>query len=302
MSTRIANFKRYPVSHYIARTAIEIFLVLTAITMLFPMFYILITSGKNAVSIANSPFALPNSMADFVANYMSALTGNVTLPGGFVINLYTPFLRALFNTVILVVLSLVFMIVCATPIGYALGRRSFRGKNAYMMFVILIQVVPLFGYLTAFYYLMDKMQMTNNIPAMALIYASVSMPTSIIFMKGFYSGFPIEVEEAAEIDGAGEFRRFIGIVLPMSKGIIASIMMVSFMGYWNEYAIASLLITEPLQRTISMNIMMSGMGDTVYQTYVFPLLFLSALPTLIFFTIFQKSITQGGLSLGSIKG
>ena len=278
----------------------EVYLILQALLMLFPLVYLLLCSGKTSAAIAQSPFAFPNSFSVIAENFGQALSGKILLAGGVAIQVYTPFFTMLKNTVILVVVALFFLVVCATPMGYVLGTRQFRGKNLVMLYVLFIQTVPLFGYLTAFYVIMDAIGFTNNLFAIGIIYAGVSMPSTILFMKGFYSSFPREVEEAAKIDGAGEFRRFMMIVVPMSKGIVISMILVQFMGYWNEFAIVNLLVSEQSLRTISINVMLTS--SSVYMTYTFALLVLSAVPTFVFFTLFQKRITQGGLSLGSVKG
>lgn len=287
-------------AHYTLITLREIYLILQAVFMLFPLVYLVLCSAKTSSAIAQSPFSLPDSFGVIVDNFRQALTGQIMLPGNIAIQMYTPFVTMLKNTVVLVVIALLFLVVCATPMGYVLGTRRFRGKNAVMFYVLFIQTVPLFGYLTAFYVLMDAIGFTNDLFAIGIIYAGVSMPSTILFMKGFYASFPKEVEEAAEIDGAGEFRRFMMIVVPMSKGIVISMILVQFMGYWNEFAIVNLLVSEQNLRTISINVMLTS--SSVYMTYTFALLVLSAVPTFVFFTVFQKRITQGGLSLGSIKG
>ena len=290
------------VRHIALRTLKELYLLVNAALMLFPLVYLIISSGKSSSELLLNPFGFPSSWSNFAANYASVITGEVELSGGLTIQMYTPFFTMLKNVVILTVCSLVFLIVCATPIGYAMGRRQFRGKTVYLLFVIFIQTVPLFGYLIAFYYLMDLMAFTDSLLGIALIYAGVSMPGAIIFMRGFFAGFPGEIEEAAEIDGAGEATCFFRIVVPMARGIIFAIVLVNFMGYWNEFAIANMLITNPSLRTISVNIMMTADAGARYNTYTFALLTLSAIPTFLFFTIFQKGITSGGLTLGSLKG
>ena len=292
--------RKRAIAHVTLLTLRELYLILQAVLMIFPLVYLLLCSAKTSAAIAQSPFALPDSFSVFVENFRQAFTGQIVLAGNVSVQMYTPFLTMLKNTVILVLVALVFLVVCATPMGYVLGTRQFRGKNAVMFYVLFIQTVPLFGYLTAFYVLMDAIGFTNNLFAIGVIYAGVSMPSTILFMKGFYASFPREVEEAAEIDGAGEFRRFLMIVVPMSKGIVVSMVLVQFMGYWNEFAIVNLLVSQQNLRTIAINVMLTS--SSVYMTYTFALLVLSAVPTFVFFTVFQKRITQGGLSLGSIKG
>ncbi len=278
----------------------EGYLILQIFLMMFPLVYLILCSMKSYEAIIQSPFSLPTGFSDMIANFKMAFSGNIEIAGGYLIPMYTPFFEMLTNTLYLVAIALIFMVVAATPMGYVMGARKFKGKEAVMLYVLFIQTVPLFGYLTSFFVLMDKISFTNNLTATGIIYAGVSIPGVILFMKGFYSSFPVEVEEAAMLDGANELQRFVLIVLPMSKGIIIALVLTQFMGYWNEFALVNLLVSEPELRTISINVMMTS--SSIYQTYTFALLVLSALPTLFFFTVFQKRITQGGIAVGSVKG
>lgn len=298
----VSETRKQKAIHILCMVVREMLLIMACLTLVFPLLYMIISSGKNSASLMTDPFGLPNSFQQFVENYKQVFTG-IIHTGRFPLQLFTPYLSILLNQIILVVAALVFMIVFSTPIGYALGCRKFKGKGLFMGFVIFSQTVPLFGYLLPFYYLMDALKMTNNLIGIGLIFSATSMPTSIIFMRGFFEGFPKEIEEAAKIDGASELRRFFSIILPMAKGIIMSIALVQFMGYWNEFAISNLLITDMQLRTISISVMMTSTNTgSAYPTYTFALLVCSALPSLIFFTIFNKHITTGGLSLGAVKG
>ena len=284
-----------------AKTVREIYLILTALIMLFPLVYMFISSGKSSQELANDPFLLRMSWENIRENYRMVFTGERLSPTGVAMKIYTPFFLQLRNVLIQVASALVFLVVCAVPIGYVLGRRNFKGKRAYLLFLIFIQTVPLFGYLIAFYVLMDAMGFTNNLIGTGLIFAGVSMPGAIIFLRGFFVSFPGEIEEAAEVDGAGEWKKFLWIIIPMARGIIVSIVLINFMGYWNEFGISSLLLTDPDLKTISINVMMTADAQN-NQTYLFPLLVLSSVPTLLIFTLFQREITTGGLTMGSLKG
>ena len=284
------------------KTVKEVVLVLWALTMLIPLVYMVVSSGKSAGAITAEPFSLRMSWEEMVKNYTGVWRGELTRPSGLVLQMFTPYLTMLRNAVILVAVALVFLVLGAVPIGYALARRSFRLKSAYMIFLVFILAVPLFGYLIAFYFMMSAIRFTNNLFGIGIVYAAVSMPSGIIFLRGFYANFPQEVEESAEIDGAGELRRFFSIVVPMSRGIIVSIVLVNFMGYWNEFGIASILIDEQQFKTISLNIMMTSEASAYDPGFTFALLTLSAIPTMLFFTVFQKQISQGGIAMGSLKG
>ena len=149
----------------------------------------------------------------------------------------------------------------------------------------------------------DVMHLLDSLIGVVPVYIAVSLPMAIILFQGFFQSFPKEIEEAAKIDGCGELKMFLKIVVPMSAGIIASLAIINFMGYWNEYAIANLMIGQnPDLVTINIGIMKAGNGQSGdYLFYQFTILALSALPNFIFFTIFQKRIMKG-VTLGAVKG
>ena len=265
--------------------------------MLFPLYFMVISSMKTNAEFYNSAFALPKEPWETLkANMTMAFTGKV---GGVQ---YTGFGTMLFNTVFLSVVSLVVMVAVALLAGYAMGTRQFKGKALFTIFLLTIQTVPFFGYIMPMYLFVDKMELTNKLLGVVPVFVAVSLPSTIILMQGFFSSFPKAIEEAALIDGCGEVRKLFHIVIPMAKGAIASMAIINFMGYWNEVAISTLMLTDANLRTINIGVLMTNTQTGIMNySYVFALLVLSAVPNFIFFTIFQKSII-GGISLGGVKG
>lgn len=275
----------------------ELYLWFNIFLMLFPLYFMVISSMKTNAEFYNSAFALPKEPWETLkANMTMAFTGKV---GGVQ---YTGFGTMLFNTVFLSVVSLVVMVAVALLAGYAMGTRQFKGKALFTIFLLTIQTVPFFGYIMPMYLFVDKMELTNKLLGVVPVFVAVSLPSTIILMQGFFSSFPKAIEEAALIDGCGEVRKLFHIVIPMAKGAIASMAIINFMGYWNEVAISTLMLTDANLRTINIGVLMTNTQTGIMNySYVFALLVLSAVPNFIFFTIFQKSII-GGISLGGVKG
>ncbi|MFR1435891.1 MAG: carbohydrate ABC transporter permease [Acutalibacteraceae bacterium] len=275
----------------------ELYLWFNIFLMLFPLYFMVISSMKTNAEFYNSAFALPKEPWETLkANMTMAFTGKV---GGVQ---YTGFGTMLFNTVFLSVASLVVMVAVALLAGYAMGTRQFKGKALFTIFLLTIQTVPFFGYIMPMYLFVDKMELTNKLLGVVPVFVAVSLPSTIILMQGFFSSFPKAIEEAALIDGCGEVRKLFHIVIPMAKGAIASMAIINFMGYWNEVAISTLMLTDANLRTINIGVLMTNTQTGIMNySYVFALLVLSAIPNFIFFTIFQKSII-GGISLGGVKG
>ena len=275
----------------------ELYLWFNIFLMLFPLYFMVISSMKTNAEFYNSAFALPKEPWETLkANMTMAFTGKV---GGVQ---YTGFGTMLFNTVFLSVVSLVVMVAVALLAGYAMGTRQFKGKALFTIFLLTIQTVPFFGYIMPMYLFVDKLELTNKLLGVGPLFVAVSLPSTIILMQGFFSSFPKAIEEAALIDGCGEVRKLFHIVIPMAKGAIASMAIINFMGYWNEVAISTLMLTDANLRTINIGVLMTNTQTGIMNySYVFALLVLSAVPNFIFFTIFQKSII-GGISLGGVKG
>ncbi len=275
----------------------ELFLWCNIVLMMFPLYFMVVSAMKSNTEFYQNPLGLPQDFwTNLKENMTMALTGKVGVLQ------HTPFMTMLLNTVILTIVSLVIMVFVAAMAGYAMGTKRFKGKGLFTLFVLAIQTVPFFGYIMPMYLFVDKLGMTNMLMGVVPVYVAVSLPQCIILMQGYFSSFPKEVEEAAILDGCTEVKKLFHIVLPMSKGALASMAVINFMGFWNEVAIASLLLTDEGLRTINIGVLMTNtQTGTMNYAYVFALLVLSAIPNFIFFTIFQKRII-GGISLGSVKG
>lgn len=275
----------------------EIYLWLNIVIMLFPLLFMIVSATKTNAEFLRDPFSMPEKFpGTLFENMRMAVTGKV----GYI--QYTPFFKMLLNTLIVTFFSLVLMIACSMLAGYALAKKNFRGKKIFVVFVLIIQIVPFFGYIIPMYLFANILAITNSLAGLVPMLVAVSMPTTIVLMQGFYKSFPSAIEEAALIDGCGEFKKFIYIVIPMSKGIIASMAVINFMGYWNEVGISSLMLNDMNLFTISIGVLSTNTQTGLMNyAYVMALLVLSALPNMIFFTVFQRSITKG-VSLGGVKG
>ncbi len=270
--------------------------------MLFPLYFMFINAFKTDMEITLTPFKLPSGFQAIADNLADVFRGTITKNGKVRVTL-TPFLTMLKNSVVLTLVPMLLMLICSTLCAYALGRLKFKGKGIVVGLILLCQTVPYFGYMYPMFFELNFLGFINRIFGVVPVYVAVSLPSCIILMIGFFSTFPQAVEEAAVMDGCNEFKKFIMIVVPMSWGIIGSMAIINFMGYWNEFAICNLMLTSPENRTLNMGVFLtqSDLKGVTAKNYVFALLVMSAIPNLLFFTAFQKTIING-ISLGSVKG
>lgn len=281
------------------KVLLEIYLICAALLMLFPLLFMYYSAFKTDGEIRANPFGIgKDPFGAFAANLKMVFTGAIDE-----VTQAPPFLTLLGNSLLVTVVSLAFMVMIATLGGYAIGRIRFKWKSAYMIFLIIAQTVPIFGYLFPLYYTLSAVSLIDTRIGVILVYISVGLPTTIILLSSFFKGFPTAVEEAALVDGCNTFRKFIYIILPMTRGAIMSMAIINFMGYWNEFAIVSLIVSENDLFTLNigaffMQGVLSG-GDRL--DYTLTLLALATVPNLVFFTVFQKNMVSG-VSLGAVKG
>ena len=278
----------------------NIYLGLNVIVMFMPLLFMFFNIFKTHNEIAANPFSISaEPFHNLINNLKNVLNGTPTES----IRL-TPFMTMFKNSLIYTMGSLVILMVCGVMCAYALGRFRFRLKRPVIILILIVQIIPFFGYMVPLFFNMNRMNMLNSYTAVMLVYAGVALPGTIIMMLGFYQDFPLEIEEAAMIDGCGEFRKFLMIVLPISKGIIASMILINYMAYWNEYVIVSLLVKDDMMYPINVGVMIvnsNQQGSGGHLDYIMTLLIMSALPNMIIFTVFQKGIVNG-ITLGSVKG
>lgn len=286
----------------------ELFLLASIALLIFPFIFMILNATKTNAEFMTKPFGWAEDFAaSFTQNFKAVWKGIEYLPefgGGYIeVSMYTPFMKMFLNSAVLTFGSLVILLIVALMFGYAIGTKDFKGKGALIILLIIVQAVPFFGYIMPLYVVSDWLNLLNSRIGVIPVYVAVSIPMAVILFQGYFSSFPKEIEEAALIDGCNEVQKFIMIVSPLSVGAIFSLGIINFMGFWNEYAIANLMLgaNENL-RTINIGVMLSQRdeGQTNY-VYQFMLLTLSALPTMLFFSVFQKKILSG-VTLGGVKG
>jgi ABC-type glycerol-3-phosphate transport system permease component len=276
------------------------YLFINVFIMLFPLGLMFFNTFKTHNEIATNPFGFSaNSAENFNNNVKNVFLGHPTSS-----MTLTPFFTMLINSMIYTAGALIILMITGTMCSYCLGRFKFKFKRLVIFFIIMIQIIPFFGYMVPLFFNINRMGLLNSYIAVILVYCGVALPGTIIVMLGFFQAFPKDIEEAAIIDGCSEFRKFISIIIPIAKGIIASMMLINFMGFWNEFVIVSLLVKDSNMYPINVGVIIvkaNQQGSGGHLDYIMTLLAMSALPNMIIFSVFQKQIVSG-ITLGSVKG
>ena len=186
--------------------------------------------------------------------------------------------------------------------AYGVHVYNFRAKNFVFTFIMAVMMIPSQVSALGFLQLMNKWNLTNNyIP---LIVPSIAAPVVFFYMKQYMeSVLPLEIVEAARVDGSNEFRTFNTIILPIMKPAIAVQAIFSFVSSWNNYFIPALLLDKAEMKTVP--IMIAQLRSADYSKFdmgkVYMFILLAILPVMIVYIILSKSIIKGVTS-GSVKG
>jgi ABC-type glycerol-3-phosphate transport system permease component len=197
--------------------------------------WILLTSLRGNNDIIHHPFGLPTHPKP--GNYSKALGD-----GGFA--------HAAMNSVLAATLSSLIAVALAAPCAYALARRKSRASNTLTMAFAMglgvpgqVLVVPLFIGLA-------KVNLTDSLIGLTLTYVGLAMPFTVYLLTGFMAGIPAVLEEAAVIDGAGAFRTFMQVIVPVARGGLITAFLLQFIGAWNETLFAIVLNHSPDKVTL----------------------------------------------------
>ena len=263
------------------------FLWLWALLVIIPVAWILIASFKTEREIATDPLGLPSSLR--WENYVNALhDGQIG--------------QYFLNTLQIMVFSITGTMLLGAMAAYIIARYPFRGSRILyfafasgMMFPIFLALFPLFKTL-------QNVGLLNTVPGLVLVYIAFSLPFTVFFLTAFFRTLPTGVAEAAMIDGAGHYRLFFQVMLPMAKPGLIAITIFNIIGQWNQFILPLVLNRYPEDAVIS-----QGLANlALRQGYegdpgaLFAGTVLAMVPLLIAYLIFQRQI-QAGLTAGAIK-
>jgi len=219
-----------------------------------------------------------------------------------------PFTTWVMNSIqIAGVTALVSTVIGATA-AYALARLRFRGRKVALNMILLVQVFPSFLALAAIYSMMERVYLVfpsfglGSTWGLILIYLGGSMGVNAWLLKGFLDSIPADLDEAAAIDGASPTQTFTLVVVPLMAPVLAVTAVLSFIGTFNEFVLASFFLTDVNQRTVAVGLQ-SFVGAQFGQNWG-PFAagsLLASIPMVVLFLTFQKYIV-GGLTAGAAKG
>jgi N,N'-diacetylchitobiose transport system permease protein len=213
----------------------------------------------------------------------------------------TDFPNALKTSLIIVILVVVCALFVAFLASIALARFRFRGRHAFIVGILVVQMIPGEAMMFTVYNLVDDMRLINTLLGLALVHVASVIPFTIWTLRGFVAGVPIELEESAQIDGCSKPQAFWKVTFPLLAPGLVSTGIFAFMQSWNEFTMALLLMkAQNLTLPTWLNSFQSATEATNYGA-VMAGSTLICIPVVIFFLIVQGRMT-GGLVAGAVKG
>ncbi|MCB1742010.1 MAG: carbohydrate ABC transporter permease [Gammaproteobacteria bacterium] len=267
-------------------------LLLWLVVQVYPIIFLFTTSLKLDPEILSNPFSLP--FPPQFSNYGSVIEGGRTNQS--IVVYFT-------NSVIVTAGTLLLLISVSSLAGYALARGKFPGSAATQQLFLLALAVPVHVLLIPIYFFFGQLGLRNSLFGMILLYTTLGLPFTTILMRAYFLSFPKELEEAARIDGCSRFGVFWRVVLPISRGALASMAIINIGWVWSELFFGLTLLDKTSVRTLPLAIAAYKPSSMATQTAVgqlFAIMSLTVLPMLLFYFIFQKQIRKG-MTAGAIK-
>ena len=273
------------------KLVLTIVMSIISLAWVFPVVMVAINSLKKSDYVKSDTFAIPEGeMWAGFGNYDKGMNF-----GDY------PFWKSVLFSVVITVLSVALILICTTMAAWYIARvNSISCKGIYFT-CIFSMVVPFQMVMFTLSKTADKLHL-NTPWTIPIVYLGFGAGLAIFMFVGFVKAIPLEIEEAASIDGCGPVRTFFLIVIPMLKPTMVSVGILEIMWVWNDYLLPYLVLDLNDYRTIPIHIQyLKGSYGQVDLGATMALIFMSIIPVVVFYLIFQKQIIKG-VAAGAVKG
>jgi N-acetylglucosamine transport system permease protein len=262
-------------------------MVFWTVIIVVPFLWVLMSSFKTTTEILHSPFALPTHWD--VANYANAWTSSGV--GSYFA-----------NTLIVVGTSLVLVMLLGSMCAYVLARFRFFGNRAIYTLMLAGLTFPVFLAIVPLFFVLRSIGLLSTLPGLILTYVAFALPFTVFFLHSFFKNLPDEIYEAAQIDGASEWRTFFQVMLPMARPGMATVAIFNFLGLWNQFLLPVALNPDQQNYVLTQGMasFASQAGYSVDFGALMAAVVITVTPVLVVYIIFQRQL-QGSVSQGTSK-
>lgn len=264
-----------------------VFLIAWTVFTIFGMLWIFTSSFKNTGEIFKNVWSLPSRL--YVQNYIKAWS--VVKMGDF-----------FSNSLIVVSASIILILAVSAPAAYVLTRIKFRGVGVLNQFFVAGMGIPYPLLFIPLFALLRTIRLIDTLPGLIVIYTALSIPFTVFLLTGFFATLPVEVEESAALDGAGPFRTFFSIMLPLASPGLLTAAIFNFIGLWNEYMLALIFMTTQKKSTVALGLyaLQSSMQYTGDWGALFAGVMIVVMPTIVLYLVLSERMIAG-ITLGTGK-
>ena len=271
---------------------LAVVMIAMSLFFLFPVIWMLANSFKTDAAITSDmnsleAFVPPALSGKFLDNYITILTN-------------TNFIRYMLNTLFYAAVLILLGIIVNGLAGYALAKINFPFKERWLLIIMLLMIVPMETIITIHFLFIAKLGLLNNV--IGYVLPMIVNPFNIFLFRQVFVSLPDDVYEAAQLDFCSPVKYFFTMVLPMSKSVVATVSVFTFLNVWNDYLWPSLVFTSSdlLTAQIGLNAITSNDNTTMGQTLA--VITLVTIPVIIIYALFSKQIVEGVVSTGSKEG
>jgi N,N'-diacetylchitobiose transport system permease protein len=260
--------------------------IVFGLVMIFPVYWVLNTAFKPDSEVRSfTPTFFPNEFT--LDNFKSALGEELFIP-------------SMINGLIITAMA----VACALVVGFlaalAIARFSFYGRKAIILVILAVQLVPFLALLIPLFLMLQGANLTNSLVGVALVYLVLLLPYTVWTLRGFISGIPRELDEAAMIDGCTRAQVFWRIILPLTGPGLVATSVYGFIQAWNEFIIINTLNNSQKQNLMAWLLYNQTERGTAWGPLMAGAI-ITSIPVVVFFLIIQRNIATG-LTAGAVKG
>ena len=262
------------------------FVTLFSVTCIFPIIWMIYSSLKTDQEFSLDILSLPKKL--IFENYARAIEEG---------NIGSYFMNSMFNTLITVAV----VIVIAFVTGYCLSRFKFRGRTFVYYMFLSGMLIPIYALLIPIFVEFKSLGLLNKRYTLILPYIAFALPVAVFLVESSVASVPIEIEEAACIDGSSFLHTMFAIVMPMCRPVLSTSAILTFLNTWNEFPLALVLIRSNSLKTMPIGLTNFVGSYTVNYPLMLAALVVSTLPVVIMYLLFYNQIMKG-MTAGAVKG
>ncbi|MDR0266720.1 carbohydrate ABC transporter permease [Paenibacillus sp.] len=264
----------------------KLLLTAYAVLTLYPLYWLFISAFKTNEDFFRHPYALPHVWMK--ENILRAWElGKMG--------------RAMMNSTLVTVISVILTLLLGILAGYVLSRFEFRLKKLVIGLFLVGMLIPIHSTLVPLFIMMKKIGLLDTYGALIFPYTAFELPITIFLAIGFMASIPREIEEAAMMDGSGWWRIFGKIIFPICTPIVATISILAFLRFWNDFSFALVFINSQSLKTLPLSLSLFSDGYGTDYSLTMGAMAIAVIPTIVIYLVLQDQVMKGMVA-GSIKG